>query len=206
MTNNAMNIPYLDTFGYVLIGTGTRPVVGSILGDQGIVVTPTGTAIRIASTSSLTNTVESFPWGSVNGIGVEPNTSSFCSSFIGSFTGNIVEIETYWTSIGTSNSFNLSIWRNDKSTMLARTASFVPTLGTNILSFQTPASITPGILFWVQLRPESATGGGTWRMYGMQTQGTNRTDFNVWGNNLQGQPQAFPGYLATAVRGWWLLS
>ncbi len=53
LTNNSINTPALTTPGYLLIGTGTRPITGPIFGTNGIFVEFADDAIKISGSSIL---------------------------------------------------------------------------------------------------------------------------------------------------------
>ncbi len=137
MKNNAINIPYLDKFGYILIGTGTTPVIGPILGTMSVVVDSSGTAITVSSTSTLVNGLGTNSWGAMNQDQIPCQNITFCSSVFGVFDGSVSKIATYWETVTPSsgNTFILSMWASDETTKIAETLPFVPVLGVNVTEF-----------------------------------------------------------------------
>ncbi len=178
MRNNATNIPYLDTPSYLLIGNGTAPIVGPLLGGTGITVTPSGTAISLSTTSSYQNYLDTFIWGEASSpFLIDCSATTFCSSVFGMFNGAVKQIRTFWGAVGTGNSFVISIWKADKASKIGQTASFTPIAGLNTAAISVTAPIVSGTTFWIELRPTSS--GGGWNVYGIKDLATQDINFNI---------------------------
>lgn len=188
MKNNATNIPYPETPGYLLIGNGTAPVVGPLLGGTGITVMPSGTAIELSSLSSYQNYLSTLTWGEAPSPGfISCGQTTLGSSVYGIFNGKVKKVLTFWQS-APSNQFLISIWGADKSTLVAQTPSFSPGTGLNSSAMTAIYSITSGTVFWAELQPVSSVAGAN--VYGISGLATNISDFNIQAPLSGGTPIA----------------
>lgn len=205
MKNNAINLPYLQTAGYILIGTGTTPIAGPLEGRMNVIVTPSGTAIQISSTSTLINQVSTSIWGDSEPALIVCNNISYCSSFFSVFSGTITSVSTFWFAVSNDIQYVISIWDWAGTTKLVETSPFTPTVGLySWNTFSKAGALSAGTVFWLEMRPTSSS-GNTWQVYGC-THGTQDLNFNrsLSGGGASQSPTTFT--TTTQNRVWCILN